>query len=168
MHDTAGTVNRCKARLFMQVSTQTQGLHHDEAREPCPARAIFRCLLAVAAECDCEVGELDIKNAYLNAAMHKDVHIEQPDRQERGGLNIICMVDQALCGAEQPGTSWHDDLDEPHKDAGIDSSKADLCCYIRRHPMHAIIHQLVHVDDVFTVARSKEVLEGGRLVMKGK
>lgn len=94
--------------------------------------------------------------------------LSNPEGQERGGLNIICMVDRALCGAEQPGTSWHDDLDEPHKDAGIDSSKADLCFYIRRYPMHAIIYQLVHVDDVFTVARSKEVLEGGGQVIKGK
>eukprot|EP00170_Pyropia_yezoensis_P003693 contig_15515_g3704 len=167
-HDAAGTVNRYKARLVMQGLTQVKGLDYDETWAPCPARATVRSLLAVAAERDLEIGGLDIKTAYLNAAMDKDVYIEQPEGYECGGPDVICKVDQALYGSKQAGNLWHMDLDKTHKDAGMDSSEADPCCYLWHHPVHASIYQLVHVDDVFTVAKTKGGVKAGQQVIKDK
>lgn len=154
-HDAAGTVNRYKARLVMQGFTQIKGLDYDEAWAPCPARATVRCLLAIAAERDLEVRGLDIKTAYLNAEMDKDLYIEQPEGYERGGPNWVCKVLQALYGAKQAGKLWYEHLAKTLTVAGMTPSKADPCLFLWHHPDHGTIYVLIHVDDTLIAAQTE-------------
>lgn len=167
-HDATGTVNRYKARLVMQGFTQIKGLDYDESWAPCPARATVRCLLAIVAERDLELYGLDIKTAYLNAAMDKELYIEQPRGYEQGGRDIVCKVVMALYGSKQAGKLWYDDLSKTLVAAGMRASAADPCLYLWRHPEYGTIYVLVHVDDTIIAARSNEGAEAAKRVITDK
>jgi len=77
--DAAGNVVRYKARFVARGFTQKPGVDYDEVWAPTPAKATVRAVLALAAARGMEIHCLDIKTAYLNAMLDKDVYVAQPE-----------------------------------------------------------------------------------------
>ena len=83
--DSEGNVKRYKARLVAQGFNQVPGRDFDETWAPVPSSATTRALFAVAAAKDWEVHHVDVKTAFLNAKMDKEMYINLPEGTEPGG-----------------------------------------------------------------------------------
>ena len=85
-HDAEGKMTRYKARLVAQGFNQVPGRDFDETWAPVPSAATTRALFAVAAASGWEVHHVDVKTAFLNAKMDKEMYIKLPDGVEPEGL----------------------------------------------------------------------------------
>jgi len=78
-HGADGKMTRYKASLVAQGFTQVPGRGFDETWAPVPSAATTRAFFAVAAATGWEVHHVDVKTAFLNAKMDKEMYIKLPD-----------------------------------------------------------------------------------------
>jgi hypothetical protein len=78
--DAAGNVVRYKARLVAQGFSQVPGVDYFDTFAPVARLASIRAVLAMAAVYDMELGQLDIKGAYLNGRLTRNevIYMRQP------------------------------------------------------------------------------------------
>ncbi|GLI65722.1 hypothetical protein VaNZ11_009318 [Volvox africanus] len=69
--------------------------------------ATLRALLAVVAEQNLELHQLDTKTAFLNGVLEEEVFTEQPPGYQLGGENVACHLRQSLYGLRQAPRAWY-------------------------------------------------------------
>jgi len=74
-HDAEGKMTRYEVRLVAQGFNQVPGRDFDETWAPVPSAATTQALFAVAAATGWEVHHVDVKTAFLNAKMDKEMYI---------------------------------------------------------------------------------------------
>src|SRR6266571_1199208 len=67
--DTAGNVVHYKARLVAQGFSQVPGIDYFDTFAPVARLALIRSVLAIAADLDMELHQIDIKGTYLNGEL---------------------------------------------------------------------------------------------------
>ena len=71
-----------------------------------PSAATTRALFAVAGATGWEVHHVDVKTAFLNAKMDKEMYIKLPDGIEPESLEEMCRLNKALYGTKQAKRLW--------------------------------------------------------------
>jgi len=150
--DAAGHVARYKARFVVRGLTQKPGVDYDEVWAPTPAKAPVRAVLALAAAQDMAIHYLDIKTAYLNALLDKDVYVAQPTGFAVGAKGKVCHILRAVYGCKQSSFLWGKHFAATLAATGAVRSAADPCLFVWHHPTHGAICILVHGDDVLLTA----------------
>ncbi|GKA54729.1 retrotransposon protein, putative, ty1-copia subclass [Tanacetum coccineum] len=77
--DMDGAVHTYKARLVAKGYTQTPGIDYEETFSPVADIRAIRILIAIAAFYDYEIWQMDVKTAFLNGYLSKEVYMEQPE-----------------------------------------------------------------------------------------
>nr|GEY61478.1 hypothetical protein [Tanacetum cinerariifolium] len=88
--DMDGKVHTYKARLVAKGCTQTYRIDCEEKFSP----IAIRILIAIAAYYDYEIWQMDVKTAFLNGRLDKDIYMEQPERSDV--VFLILYVDDIL------------------------------------------------------------------------
>jgi Reverse transcriptase (RNA-dependent DNA polymerase) len=73
-----GNVQKYKACMVAQGFTQIKGLDYDETFVLVAKFTSFHILLALAAQLNCEIYQMDVKAAYLNGKLKEEIFIESP------------------------------------------------------------------------------------------
>lgn len=155
--DADGNITRHKARLVVRGFSQVAGIDYGETWAPVPSSATVRTFLAAAAHNDWELHHIDIRTAYLNAAMDREIYISQPEGWRLGPDGWVCRVLRAIYGSRQAGRLWHDELDKGLQGEGAKVCAVDACTYRAEHPL-GVVFLTVHVDDVLLASPSLEAL----------
>ena len=74
-----GKVHTYKARLVAKGFKQTHGIDHDKTFSPIVMPKSIRILLAIVACYHYEIWQMDVKIAFLNGNLIKDVYMTQPE-----------------------------------------------------------------------------------------
>ncbi|KAI1002358.1 hypothetical protein K3495_g5847 [Podosphaera aphanis] len=69
----------------------------------------FRLVLAIAAYHGLEIGQVDIKGAYLNGNLSENIYMKQPKGFE-DGTERVCRLIHTLYGLKQSGREWNKTL----------------------------------------------------------
>jgi len=80
------------------------------------------------------VHQMDVKMAYLNAAIDCDLYMAQPEGYERKGPNeekLVCKLRKSLYDLKQSGRNWNNVLREHFAQDGFVQSLADHVCMSR-------------------------------------
>ena len=91
--DADGNVVKLKARLVAKGYVQRKGIDYEEVFAPVARLETIRLLLALSAREEWEVHHLDVKSAFLNGELLKEVYVTQ---QEGSVLIIGVYVDDLL------------------------------------------------------------------------
>jgi hypothetical protein len=73
-----GEIEKYKARLFMKGFTQVEGIDYSKMFAPVTKFLTIQILLALVAQLDLEVHQMDVKSAFLNGELDKKIHLEMP------------------------------------------------------------------------------------------
>ena len=151
-----GTIERYKARLVVKGFHQRPGIDYEEVFAPVSKYSTLRILLAITADQDLEIHQLDIKTAFLNGKLHEDVYIEQPPGYNNGNPDIACKLNKALYGLKQASRAWHHTLKAELESLGFAESTADPGLFIKpgTHP----VYLLIYVDDILVATSDTALL----------
>ncbi|KAL6541144.1 hypothetical protein OROMI_025027 [Orobanche minor] len=100
--DTNGLVVRSKSRLVAQDYSQEEGIDYDETFAPVARIEAIIIFLAFAAHKNFFVYQMDVKSAFLNGDLDKEVYVEQPPGfVNTDGVDLVYRLRKALYGLKQ-------------------------------------------------------------------
>jgi Reverse transcriptase (RNA-dependent DNA polymerase) len=73
-----GEIQKYKARIVAQGFTQIEGIDYNETFAPVAKLTSICTILAIAAELNLEVQQMDVKSAYLNAKLEEEIYMVPP------------------------------------------------------------------------------------------
>lgn len=143
--DINGNVERYKARLVVKGFRQKEGVDYNEVFAPVGSSSALRVLMARAAEEDWKIHQIDFKQAFLNATLHEDVHIEIPEGYDisdvERGTKVLRLL-KSLYGLKQAPREWYLMLKGALMRMGFEQSTADPGIFFRDG-----VYLLLYVDD---------------------
>ncbi|KAL2122403.1 hypothetical protein VTJ04DRAFT_2858 [Mycothermus thermophilus] len=160
--DQDGYLTACKARICVRGDLQeTSPL--DRTYAATLAARSFRSMMAIAAQFDLEVKQLDIKQAFLNAsrAGRSVVTCELPDGFKEDGM--VVELDKALYGLRDSPLLWYLEFSGTLRELGLIPSKEEPCLF-RSEDSRVVI--VFYVDDILVFYHSSNEALANRVIRR--
>src|SRR3984893_279263 len=155
----AGEVLKYKARVVAGGHRQKKGVNYDETFAAAAKIASIRVLLALAAQCDWEIDQIDVVSAYLNADLVDEVYMEAPDGVlGEGEHGKVCRLRKGLYGLKQAGRRWYERMAHTFKTLGFNISKLDQSVFIRTKG-NETVHVPVSTDDMIMMKNTRAAVD---------
>ena len=140
--------------MVVQGFWQRDGINYDEKDlyAPTLSATVFRLLFAVVAQCKYRWRVIDVKTAFLNAALKHTVYVTLPkggkDALDADGNPRVFKLLKALYGLKQAPKEWNDEFDGTLRtECGLTRLKMDPCVYIKTTARGNTIYVGIFVDD---------------------
>ena len=73
----------------------------------------IRLLLAIAAQMNWRVYQLDVKSAFLNGILQEEIYVERPEGfMKKGEQAKVFLLTKAIYGLKQAPRAWYSKIDE--------------------------------------------------------
>nr|GEV98689.1 retrotransposon protein, putative, Ty1-copia subclass [Tanacetum cinerariifolium] len=159
--DMDGKVHTYKARLVADDHSQTYKIDCKETFSPVADIRAIRILIAITAYYDYEIWQMDVKTAFLNCRLDKDIYMEQPERYvDPNYPNRVCKLQRSIYGLKQASRQWNKRFDEEIKEFGFIQNR-DEPCVCRKASGSDVVFLILYVDDILilgnNISRLKEV-----------
>ena len=165
--DQHGLVSRLKVRLIAQGFSQIEGIDFFDVFAPVSRYTTIRTILAIAAERDLELHQMDVKTAFLNGTLEEEIYLKAP--KGMAIPNGMCLkVNKGLYGLKQSPRIWNKNLHEFLEGQGFVRNRADPCAYSKHEDDGPFTMLAVFVDDIIIATDSKTYLEELRKAFKSK
>ncbi|KAG7598707.1 Zinc finger CCHC-type superfamily [Arabidopsis suecica] len=103
-----GEVDKYKARLVAKGYAQCYGIDYTEVFAPVARLDTIRTIIAVAAQSNWEIFQLDVKSAFLHGELKEDVYVRQPEGFIKNGEEEkVYKLRKALYGLKQAPRAWY-------------------------------------------------------------
>lgn len=161
-----GSVNKNKARLVVKGYSQVSGVDYSDTYAPVARLGTIRLLLAVAAQMNWKVNQLDVKSAFLNGVLQEEIYVEQPEGfRKKGEEDKVFLLKKALYGLKQAPRVWYSKIDDHLFSLGFKKSLSEATLYVKRHYNDIIIVSL-YVDDLLVTGNNACLVEKFKQEMK--
>ncbi|KAH9733955.1 Integrase catalytic domain-containing protein [Citrus sinensis] len=149
-----------EARLVAKGFAQKEGIDYNEVFSPVVKHTSIRILLALVAEYELELTQLDVKTAYLHGDLEEKIYMIQPcGFRVAGKENNVCRLIKSLYGLKQSPRQWYKRFDQFIQGHKFTRSEHDHCVYFRRLPDGAFIYLLLYVDDMLIASKNRDEIE---------
>ena len=147
---------RYKARLVAKGYAQKEGIDYNEVFSPVVKHSSIRILLALVAQFDMELVQMDVKTAFLHGDLEEEIYITQPDGFKVAGKeNWVCKLNKSLYGLKQSPRQWYKRFDQFMIGQNYTRSNFDHCVYFRKLQDGYFIYLLLYVDDMLIASRNQ-------------
>lgn len=150
-HDQNGLPCEYKARLVARGFSQRKGFDYQETYSPVAKIASFRILLAIAAQFNLEIHQMDVKTAFLNGNLNEEIYMTQPDGFAKD--NLVCKLNKSIYGLKQASRMWNDRFHQFIVKLGFQRSEYDYCLYVIQDN-NITVYLLLYVDDLILVGNN--------------
>ncbi|GKA82929.1 retrovirus-related pol polyprotein from transposon TNT 1-94, partial [Tanacetum coccineum] len=163
--DENGIVYRINARLVAHGYNQQEGIDYDETYAPVARLESIRIVLAIACANDFKLYQMDVKSAFLNGFINKEVYVAQPlgfiDFQKP---NYVYKLKKALYGLKQAPKAWYDRLKAFLIKHEYSMGMVDNTLFTKKSKSHIIIVQ-IYVDDIIFGSTSQNLCDDFAKIM---
>ncbi|KAG7554626.1 GAG-pre-integrase domain [Arabidopsis suecica] len=150
---------RFKARLVAKGYAQREGVDYTDIFSPVVKHVSIRILLAIVAEEDYELEQLDVKTAFLHGELEEQIYMEAPEGFEsQFKSDQVCLLNKTLYGLKQSPRRWNQKFDSYMLEIGFERSPRDNCAYIKTMEDGSKVYLLLYVDDMLVAARDMKVI----------
>ena len=88
---------RYKARLVAKGLRQQEGIDFEEIFSPIVKMTTLQCVLALAAQMDMELVQMDVKTTFLHGDLQEEIYMQQPKwLEEKSKANLVCKLKKSL------------------------------------------------------------------------
>lgn len=148
---------RFKARLCAKGFSQRAGIDFGEIFSPVVRYDSIRVLLAIAAHEDLEIGQFDVKTAFLYGKLEEDIYMQIPDGLDADRHEEVCKLNRSLYGLKQAARCWNQRFKNVLKEFDFKVSDADPCVFYS-HTDKEKVYIGLYVDDGIIMASSRRLL----------
>jgi hypothetical protein len=141
-----GTIERYKAHLVDKGYAQEYGIDYEETFASVARITSVHSLLTIATVHQWPLFQMDIKNAFLNGDLTKEVYMQAPLGYSECP-DKVCLLCRALYGLKQAPRAWFGKFSSIVHQFGFSSSPHDTTLFIRRSDKGMIL-LLLYVDDM--------------------
>ncbi|GJX72987.1 putative RNA-directed DNA polymerase [Tanacetum coccineum] len=157
--DMDGNIHTYKARLVAKGFTQTYEVDYEETFSPVADIKAIRILIAIAAYYDYEIWQMDVKTAFLNGRLNKDVYMVQPE----GFVNPkhpgrVCKLQRSIYRLKQAFRSWNKRFDEEIIRYGFTQNPDEPSVY-KKASGSIIVFLILYVDDILLMGNNIPMLQ---------
>ena len=147
---------RYKARLVAKGYAQKEGIDYNEVFSPVVKHSSIRILLALVAQFNMELVQMDVKITFLHGDLAEEIYITQPDGfKVVGKENWVCKLSKSLYGLKQSPRQWYKRFDQFMISQNYSRSSFDHCVYFRKLQDGSFIYLLLYVDDMLIASRNQ-------------
>lgn len=151
---------RYKARLVAKGYAQKEGIDYNEVFSPVVKHSSIRILLALVAQYDLDLVQLDVKTAFLHGDLDEEIYMTQPvGFKVAGKENCVCKLKRSLYGLKQSPRQWYKRFDRFMLGQTYTRSHYDHCVYFKKLRDGSFIYLLLYVDDMLIASRNKSEIE---------
>ncbi|WVZ76499.1 hypothetical protein U9M48_024474 [Paspalum notatum var. saurae] len=141
-------VVRNKARLVAQCFCQKKGIDYVETFAPVARLEAIRILLAFATSKGFKLQQMDVKSAFLNEFIEKEVYVRQPPGFESAKFpDRVYKLRKALYGLKQAPRTWYARLKSFLLMSGFVMGSVDKTLFLLNRGGDTLIVQ-IYVDDI--------------------
>jgi len=146
---------RFKARLVAKGFSQKEGIDYNEIFSPVVKHSSIRVLLALVAQFDLELQQLDVKTAFLHGDLEETIYMDQPEGfLAEGKEDHVCQLKKSLYGLKQSPRQWYKRFDAFMTTHEFSRSAFDSCVYHKKMSGNSMIYLLLYVDDMLIAANN--------------
>jgi len=88
--------------LVAKGYTQREGIDYSEVFSPVVKHSSIRILLALVAQYELDLGQLDVKTDFLHGDLYEEIYMTQPMGFKTAGKeNIVCKLKKLMYGLKQ-------------------------------------------------------------------
>jgi hypothetical protein len=144
-----GEVDKHKARLVAKGFAQEYGVDYNETFAPVARLDTIRMVLAIAAQHNWKVYQMDVKSAFLNGYLEEEVYVQQPPGYEvRGQEDKVYRLKKALYGLKQAPRAWYSRIDSYMIKNEFIRSTSEPTLYTKVNEQGQILIVCLYVDDL--------------------
>lgn len=145
--DENGVVSKYKARITPKGFRQRHGVDYFEVFANTGKYKTLRVALSIAARRNMELRQLDVPQAFTQAALQEDVYMEMPEGFEVDGM--VCHLKKSLYGLKQsPRNWWLLVSDFIVVDMGWKATVSDPCLFYKTSRTGQLMLLFLFVDDM--------------------
>lgn len=146
--DNDGKIQRFKARLVAKGYAQTYGINYTETFSPVVRYETIRMVIALAAERNLHLHQMDVSTAHLNNDLNDEVYMAQPECfVDKKHPKKVLKLKKALYGLKQSGRQWNKTLDTILTEINFTPCLNEPCLYQRNNGDNINLIA-VYVDDL--------------------
>jgi hypothetical protein len=150
--DSTGKIERYKAKLVAKGFSQKEGIDYKETFSLVSSKDSFRIVMALVANFDFELHQMDVKTAFLNGDLTEDVYMLQLDGfQVSGKEHMVCKLKKFIYRLKQASRQWYLKFDNVVTSFGFKENPVDHCIYLKISGSK-IISLVLYVDVFFLPA----------------
>ena len=154
-----GSVNKYKVRLVVKGQNQVFGVDFLKTFAPVACLDTIRMLLALTVQKGWKTYQLDVKSAFLNGYLQKEIYVKQSERfQVKGQEEKVQLLKKALYGLKQAPRAWYNRIDEHFQSLGFVKSPSEATLYIKEIDANLIIVS-VYVDDLLVTDSNEKLVK---------
>ncbi|TYK12007.1 copia protein [Cucumis melo var. makuwa] len=155
-----GEVERYKARLVAKGYSQRKGIDYDEVFAPVARLETIRLLIALAAQNNWKIFQMDVKSAFLNGYLEEEVYLEQPPGYSvKGQEDKVLKLKKALYGLKQAPRMWNSRINKYFLDNGYLRCPYEHSLYIKVNGHGDILVVCLYVDDLIFTGNCASMFE---------
>ncbi|KAA0033403.1 retrovirus-related Pol polyprotein from transposon TNT 1-94 [Cucumis melo var. makuwa] len=128
-----GKVDKNKARLVAKGYSQQHEIDYTKVFAPVARMDTIRMIVALAAQKDWKIFQLDVKSAFLHGELNEDVYVEQPKGyQKKEKEHLVFKLHKALYGLKQAPRAWFSRIEAHFLNEGFQSCNSEQTLFTKR------------------------------------
>lgn len=144
-----GEVDKLKARLVAKGYKQKHGIDYTEVFALVARMETVRMIVALEAQKDWKLYQLDVKSAFLHGELNEHVYVDQPRGYEKkGNEHKVYKLHKALYGLKQAPQVCFSRIESWFIDEGFERCANEQTLFTRRNKEGKLLIVSIYVDDL--------------------